>query len=269
MSDSGQGVPSAMADSAIHQQWVSTYRTAEAQAFYEMAFDEIARRLGAPPDSTILDAGCGSCAKSILLASRGFRVVGTDFSESALDLAHQTVRAHGLGDRITLRQGDLLKLPFKDGEFRYVVCWGVLMHVPNLKQALSELARVLAPGGVLVVSEGNMYSAQAVALRWLKRVLRKGRGRVISTPAGLESHEETGRGALVTRHTNITWFVAECARLGLQVRARIPGQFTELYTVVPGRPLKRAVHVLNRIWFKHVGLAGPAFGNMLFFEKKS
>lgn len=70
---------SAMGGADIHGKWVSMYRTSEAQAFYEMAFDEITRRLGAPRDAVILDAGCGSCAKSVLLAQRGFRVVGADF----------------------------------------------------------------------------------------------------------------------------------------------------------------------------------------------
>lgn len=258
----------ALANAAIHEDWVAKYRTAEAEAFYETAFDEVARRLGAPAGATILDAGCGSCAKSLLLARRGFHVVATDFSADALRMAGPTLEAKGVRDRVTLKQGDLLDLPFADGEFRYAICWGVLMHIPQLEKALSELARVLAPGGQLVLSEGNMYSAQSIAMRALKKVLGRGRARVERVPAGLESHEDTPTGHLLTRQTDMTWLARHMASLGLELKARIPGQFSELYAIVPGRPLKRAIHVVNDVWFRHIRRPGPAFGNILIFEKR-
>lgn len=259
----------ALAGSDIHEQWVSMYRTPEQQAFYELAFDEIARRLAAPREATILDAGCGSCAKSILLAKRGFKVVATDFSSEALGLAAETVERAGVTDRITLRQGDLLRLPFVDGEFRFAICWGVLMHVPQLEQAMAELARVLAPGGVLVLSEGNMRSVQSVSMRGLKVLLGRGRGRVVQTPAGLENHEQTAQGALVTRQTDMRWLVAAFASRGLALESRFAGQFTELYVLAPWAWLRRAIHAFNNAWFKVVRSPGPAYGNILIFRKSS
>ena len=170
MTDTKDNARGALADSTIHNKWVAAYRTPEAQGFYELAFDEIARRLDAPKDAMFLDAGCGSCAKAILLAARGFMVTGSDFSADALALAQQTVHHHRYSDRIVLRQGDLLNLPFRDGEFSYILCWGVLMHVPEVERALAELARVLAPGGTLVTSEANMHSWQSIGVRTLRRL---------------------------------------------------------------------------------------------------
>ena len=259
----------AMGSADIHSKWVSMYRTSEAQAFYEMAFDEIARRLGAPKDAVILDAGCGSCAKSVLLAQRGFHVVGVDFSADALSLAGDVIKKHGVEERITVRQGDLLKLQFKDGEFPYVICWGVLMHVPDIKQALAELGRVVKPGGVLVTSEANMHSMQSVAIRFLKKLLGRGRGRLVRTPAGLENFERTEQGELVTRETDISWYTAELNRNGFDRQARIAGQFTELYVVAPSQGIRRLIHLWNKLWFRTIGFAGPAVANILIFRKRS
>jgi SAM-dependent methyltransferase len=259
----------ALGDATIHEDWVAKYRTPEAQKFYEMAFDAVVGELRAAPGSTVLDAGCGSCAKSVLLAARGLHVVGADFSNDALRLAERVVEAHGMTDRITLRQADLTALPFRDGEFAHIVCWGVLMHVPDVERAFAELARVLAPGGTLVISEGNMHSLQAAALRWARRLLGRGRGVVERTPAGLVTHEDTAHGALVTRESDMSWYAREGQRRGLRLRKRIAGQFTEIYVLLPWQTARRAVHAFNKLWFRYVGLAGPAFANMLVFDKQS
>ncbi|MEQ1794895.1 MAG: class I SAM-dependent methyltransferase [Nitrospira sp.] len=259
----------AHADSSIHQKWVANYRTAEMQVFYDMAFDRIVKLLNVPPNSMILDAGCGSCAKSVLLAAKGFRLTSIDYSTDALKLAEETVRAHGVADRITLKQDNLLGLSFPDGAFQYVLCWGVLMHIPDLQLALSELARVVRPGGMLVLSEGNMFSIQAVTMRWLKALLGRERSQVTSVASGIEYLDKTPQGTLLTRQNDIDWLVAECGRLGLQLKAREAGQFTELYVAVPWRPLKRLIHAFNKFWFRYVRLAKPAYGNFLVFEKSA
>ncbi len=257
----------ALAGAAIHEDWVAKYRTPEAQRFYETAFDAIVAELAPPPGAVILDAGCGTCAKSVLLAQRGFHVVAADFAADALERAGPTIAAHGVSDRITLRQGNLLALPFRDGEFQYAICWGVLMHVPEVEKALAELARVVAPGGRLILSEGNMHAWQSYALRFAKRILGRGRGKVARVPLGLETTEATAEGTLLTRQTDMAALIATCRGLGLTLRRRRAGQFTELYTLAP-KPLRRILHLYNAVWFKYVTAAAPAFGNILIFEKR-
>jgi ubiquinone/menaquinone biosynthesis C-methylase UbiE len=60
------------------------------------------------------------------------------------------------------------------------------MHIPDQPKALSELARVLNSGGKLVISESNMHSLQAVALRARRRLLRKQKAEEKKSPWGLE-----------------------------------------------------------------------------------
>ncbi len=263
---SGQ-VAEYLAKPAIHRQWEGDYRTPENEEFYNLACDALAKTLRAPADSLLLDAGCGPGYHSMRFARRGFRVQALDFSESALEQAAANIHASGLDDRITLQQGSLLDLPFPDGHFPYVLCWGVLMHIPDVDRALAELARVVRPGGTLILSEANCRSLQGWGFRLMKRWFGREKAELVRTPAGVESWVTRDSGKLVTRETDIPWLIARCGQLGLTLQQRRAGQFTEAYTRVPTRLLKKLVHACNRVWFQWVRSPGPAFGNLLVFRK--
>ena len=83
-----------------------------------------------------------------------------DFSPYVLSRASDNIASHNLGHMVRFEQGSLLKLPFTDGAFELVLCWGVLMHIPEVETAISELARVVKPNGFLIISEGNMWSIE-------------------------------------------------------------------------------------------------------------
>jgi ubiquinone/menaquinone biosynthesis C-methylase UbiE len=251
----------------MHQAWQSDYRTPDNAQFFERAFDLIVTTLNPQPGSTFLDAGCGSCAHSVRLARRGFRVEGVDFSESALGLAKEHIRQVGLEDRIQLQRENLTALSYPNETFDYAVCWGVLMHIPEVEHAIAELARVMKPGGFLVVSEGNKSSVEAVALRALKRVLNREKAVVRNTRAGVEHWVRKADGALVTRQADIGWLIKQFEQRQLHLVRRLSGQFTEAYTRVSMRPLKRLIHALNNFWFSYVPVPALAFGNILIFRR--
>lgn len=261
-------VENLLARPEMHQQWTRDYRTDDNDRFYEQAFDFIVETLKPEPGATVLDAGCGSCAHSVRLARRGFKVHAVDFSQSALDMAQQVVQAKGVHDRITLGRESLLELSFADQSFDYVLCWGVMMHIPEVERAVAELARVLKPGGSLVISEGNKSSLEAVTMRSLKRLLRKEKANVKDTPAGVEYWKEKDGDALVTRQANVRWLIEQFDKRGLSLTKRAPGQFSESYRMFSGSMGRNFFHRLNSFWFRHVKWAAPAFGNILFFEKR-
>ncbi|WP_316365779.1 class I SAM-dependent methyltransferase [Candidatus Thiodiazotropha sp. CDECU1] len=253
---------------SIHDEWVDNYRTPDNELFYNMAFDFIRDSFEQIDGDQVLDAGCGSCAKSKNLVDRGYQVVGTDLSESALDLARKGLAGSDYDDKIELRCENLTKLTIEDESFSKVLCWGVLMHIPDVDKAISELSRIVKRGGILAISEGNMHSLQTIAIRLLKKILGREKAVVNIVDAGIENWEETGDGRLMTRQANIDWYVKEFEKHGLELVSRRAGQFTELYWVVSSSVLKKVIHYFNKIWFKYIKIPGPAFGNILILRKK-
>lgn len=261
-------VTSTLQGSEVHDGWTSGYRTPENEAFYNLAFDYLRGVFGQPDAAPVLDAGCGSSTKSIHLARRGYRVTAVDVSHAILDAARKAVAEHGLQDRVTHQWADLTAMPFPDGSFARVLCWGVLMHVPNVEKAVAELARVTRAGGTIVISEGNLRSVQAAGLRWLKRLIRRQRAEVRRPPSGIEFWEETSDGRLVTRQADIGWLIRAFEKSGAKLVERRAGQFSELFTLFTSKSMRRAIHGFNSLWFRRIRRPGPAFGNLLIFRKQ-
>jgi ubiquinone/menaquinone biosynthesis C-methylase UbiE len=97
--------------------------------------------------ASVLDVGCGSGEFSAELARAGAAVTGIDVAEAALARARR--RHDGLEFRLISSDGPL---PFDDNVFEFVWAGEVIEHVADTARWLSELRRVLAPGGVLLVT---------------------------------------------------------------------------------------------------------------------
>jgi ubiquinone/menaquinone biosynthesis C-methylase UbiE len=99
------------------------------------------------PPGAALDAACGTGRHTAQLVARGHRVVGVDASPEMLAKARARV------PDADFRLGDLRRLPVDAASVDLVVCALALTHVPDLAPAVDELARVLRPGGRLVLSD--------------------------------------------------------------------------------------------------------------------
>lgn len=99
------------------------------------------------PVGAALDAACGTGRYAEFLAGRGHRVIGVDGSPDMLARARTRVPE---GQFLL---GDLHRLPVADAEVDLVVCALALTHIPTLKPVMAEFARVLRPGGHLVISD--------------------------------------------------------------------------------------------------------------------
>jgi SAM-dependent methyltransferase len=101
-------------------------------------------RLGLPPRARILDAGCGSGRNMVDLAQHG-TVIGVELSPTSAQLA----RERSAGEVI---EGSVMDMPFDNGSFELSVSLDVIEHLSDDVGALSELRRVTAPGGALLVT---------------------------------------------------------------------------------------------------------------------
>jgi SAM-dependent methyltransferase len=101
--------------------------------------------------SVVLDAACGTGRHSRVLAARGHRIIGVDRSPEMLEKARRSV---GTGE---FREGSLTALPLADGSVDAVVCALALVHLPDVDEAIRELARVVRPGGRLIVSDVHSF----------------------------------------------------------------------------------------------------------------
>lgn len=103
----------------------------------------------------VLDAACGTGRYALRLAEAGARVSGIDTTEEML--AHARRKAAEGGLALDLRHADLDALPFEDGSFDLVLSALALCHIPDLGPAMAEFARVLRPGGRVVISDFHPF----------------------------------------------------------------------------------------------------------------
>lgn len=101
-------------------------------------------------EGRFLEAGCGSAANALNLARAGVEVAGIDLSQAALDLAKAAFGKHALTGEFAL--GDVRELPFPDESFDFVYAGGVVEHFVDSCDAVVEMARVLRPGGTLLIT---------------------------------------------------------------------------------------------------------------------
>jgi 2-polyprenyl-3-methyl-5-hydroxy-6-metoxy-1,4-benzoquinol methylase len=117
----------------------------------------------------VLDAGCGTGEYSCWFASRGARVTGIDLSDGSLKEARAYAESLSL-DNVRFEKRSVLATGFADATFDFVYCTGVLHHTSDPFGGLTELTRVLRPGGKLLIS---LYPCSGFALREARRQIAK------------------------------------------------------------------------------------------------
>jgi SAM-dependent methyltransferase len=139
---------------------------------------------------SILDAGCGNGRYTRYL----LRNADTDARITAFDLSPKMLRrarARLGSTRVTHVAADLTRLPYANASFDAIVCGWVLEHLPDPRPGLAELARVLRPGGklLLLATEDTLTGAWCSRL-WHCRTYRRAALREASEACGLRWERE-------------------------------------------------------------------------------
>jgi demethylmenaquinone methyltransferase/2-methoxy-6-polyprenyl-1,4-benzoquinol methylase len=119
------------------------------------------RYIRLPPGSHLADVAVGT-AEIAIRACRsypGIRVTGVDFSPDMLRVARRKIRERHLGDRITLVQGDMRRIPLPSGKFDAVTISFGIRNVVERDAVLRECLRILVPGGRLLIMEPGFLEA--------------------------------------------------------------------------------------------------------------
>lgn len=143
---------------------------------------------GLPPGAAVLEIGCGAGLLSVELARRGIRLDAVDASEAMVALTAARLRENEV-EGVT-QMSDVHALPFPSGGFDAVIAVGVIPWLHSPQQAVIEMARVLAPGGELIVTADSRarlvsfldprLSIIAAPLKLLRDAARRRRGQAVS-----------------------------------------------------------------------------------------
>jgi SAM-dependent methyltransferase len=128
--------------------------------------------LSGSPGPRVLDAGAGQGTMTAKLAGLGFEVTSVDVSGAAVDRLRHSANGE-------VHQASIADLPFEDASFDSVVLGEVLEHVEDDRGALSEIARVLRPGGVLALSVPGNPNLYGPSDEWAGHVRRYTRAQLL------------------------------------------------------------------------------------------
>jgi ArsR family transcriptional regulator len=105
-----------------------------------------------PPQLRVADIGTGTGILALELAREGLRVIAVDHSPRMLAAAREKIEQSGVSG-IELRQGEASALPLADAEVDAAIAHMVLHYLPSPAEAIREMARVVAPGGRVVIAD--------------------------------------------------------------------------------------------------------------------
>lgn len=117
-------------------------------------------------DKKVLEVGVGAATDFLQWAKNGAELYGIDLTPEAVSHAEHRLQLYNLAAK-EIRVSDAENLPFQDNFFDIVYSWGVIHHSPDTPKALSEIIRVLKPGGKTKLMVYNRKSVLAYVF-WIK-----------------------------------------------------------------------------------------------------
>ncbi len=108
-----------------------------------------------PLEGSVLELGAGKGYFCLTLARRGYRFISVDISEPELKICRLNLRYYGLEHLVDLRREDVAHLSFSAAAFDNIVSVNLFHHLSDPRGALTEMCRVVTPGGKIIISDFN------------------------------------------------------------------------------------------------------------------
>lgn len=147
-------------------------------------------RFNASRFNSILDvgSGAGQIIRHLLrTTSSNTRIIGFDLSAEMLRRARERLKS----DRPSFVAADMMHMPFRDASFDCITCGYVLEHLPDPKPGLAEFARVLKPGGtILLLATEDSFSGLLTSHTWKCRTFSRNELKTVSKEVGLNWERE-------------------------------------------------------------------------------
>ncbi|ASS75216.1 bifunctional demethylmenaquinone methyltransferase/2-methoxy-6-polyprenyl-1,4-benzoquinol methylase [Tumebacillus algifaecis] len=156
------------------------------------------KRMNIQPGQSAIDVCAGTGDWTIALAEKvgpTGKVVGLDFSQEMLKYSYPKIEKAGVEKQTSMIYGNAMELPYEDDTFQHATIGFALRNVPDIKKVLSEMMRVVKPGGQVVSLElskpvwkpfralyffyfykilpaiGNLASRDSISYSWLPESL--------------------------------------------------------------------------------------------------
>src|SRR5206468_11916264 len=179
--------------------------------------------LAIPGGEKVLEIGCGSGRCTVALAQRGYLVHAMDSVAGMVDSTRERVGQAGVKSSVSIGLGDAHNLAFTDGTFGLVLAIGVMPYLHSPQKALSEMARVLKPGGFLLFTAGNRWRLKRILDPWFSPLTQPAR-KVVKAILRRFRKPQTGQPSLPMRFDSLREIEDWLLSVGLaKVKAKTVG----------------------------------------------
>ena len=222
------------------------------------------------PESKILECGCGSANVSRYMARYGYKSTVLDYALSGIELAKTRFLQSNLKADFVL--GDINKLPFEDNSFDIIFSGGVLEYFKNYETPISEMIRVLRPGGVFAANMvPKKFSIQTIAdlqrtLAHSIQALLKGKFNDVFKSINLVPKSANVNNATLEDYKKVASKFGLC---NIEIRCINPFPLLSLPSSLQKKYIKYVCQNLNlwrkfnasdKPWKRHIGMGYMIFG---------
>jgi ubiquinone/menaquinone biosynthesis C-methylase UbiE len=186
-------------------------------------------------DQDVLEIGVGNGSHAGLLAKHAKSFTGIDLTDYAVRSTTERLRHFGLSG--TIERMDAERMAFPDNSFDFIWSWGVIHHSSDTREVLSEMRRVLRPGGqaVTMVYHRNLWNYYIVG-GLVQGVLRGGLMKNKSLHGNIQNHTD---GAIARYYSKSDWRLLVSEFMNVD-QIKIYGSKLELLPIPSGR-VKQAI----------------------------